>query len=106
MSDYISINKHAWNLKTNAHIKSEFYDNFSFLKGRNTLNPIEVGILGDISGKSILHLQCHFGQDSMSLAQLGANVTAIDFSEEAIKKAKEFNDKLGLNVEFICSDIY
>ncbi len=55
MSDYISINKNAWNLKTNAHIKSEFYDNVSFLKGRNTLNPIELEILGDISGKFILH---------------------------------------------------
>lgn len=106
MSDYISINKNAWNLKTNTHIKSEFYDNISFLKGRNTLNPIELGILGDISGKSILHLQCHFGQDSMSLAQLGAHVTAVDFSEEAIKKAKEFNDELGLNVDFICANIY
>lgn len=106
MSDYITINQNAWNLKTNAHIKSEFYDNISFLQGRNMLNPIELGILGDISGKSILHLQCHFGQDSMSLAQLGANVTAVDFSEKAIQKAKEFNDELGLNVDFICSNIY
>ena len=105
MSDYISINKNAWNLKTNTHIKSEFYDNISFLKGRNTLNPIELGILGNISGKSILHLQCHFGQDSLSLARMGAQVTGVDFSDKAIEQACALNNELGLSASFICCDI-
>lgn len=71
MDDYKKINKAAWNLKTNIHINSEFYDNESFLKGKSSLKHIELELLGDINGKSILHLQCHFGQDTISLSRLG-----------------------------------
>jgi 2-polyprenyl-3-methyl-5-hydroxy-6-metoxy-1,4-benzoquinol methylase len=62
--------------------------------------------LGDVKGKSILHLQCHFGQDSLSLARMGARVTGVDLSDKAIEKAKELSASLGLNVEFICCDLY
>lgn len=106
MINYIKTNKSAWNIKTNVHLESDFYDNQSFIAGKSSLNGIELELLGDISGKSILHLQCHFGQDSMSLARLGANVTAVDFSENAISKAQALNRELGLNVNFICSNIY
>ncbi len=106
MKDYINLNKHAWNNKTDVHIDSAFYDNENFLKGKSTLNSIELELLGDISGKSILHLQCHFGQDTMSLQRLGAQVIGIDFSDKAIAKAKEFNEQLGLETQFICCDIY
>jgi 2-polyprenyl-3-methyl-5-hydroxy-6-metoxy-1,4-benzoquinol methylase len=104
--DYIKINKQTWNNKTQVHIDSEFYDNDNFLKGKSTLNSIELEHLGDVKGKTILHLQCHFGQDSLSLARLGAKVTGVDFSEKAIEKAKGFNSKLNLDTEFICCDIY
>ena len=59
------------------HLKSDFYDVEGFLKGESSLNDIELGLLGDIKGKSILHLQCHFGQDTISLGRLGANVTGV-----------------------------
>jgi 2-polyprenyl-3-methyl-5-hydroxy-6-metoxy-1,4-benzoquinol methylase len=88
--DYISLNKQTWNNKTDVHINSEFYDNEAFLKGKSTLNSIELDLLGDVSGKKILHLQCHFGQDSLSLARLGANVTGVDLSDNAIEKATSF----------------
>lgn len=106
MSNYKDINRKAWNYKTPIHIDSEFYDNDSFLKGRNTLQEIELDMLGDVRGKNILHLQCHFGQDSISLARMGANVTAVDLSENAIEKAILFSKQLGVDVDFICSDIY
>ncbi len=106
MSSYKDINKKAWNCKTPIHIDSEFYDNNSFLEGRNTLQDIELEMLGDIKGKNILHLQCHFGQDSISLARMGANVTAVDLSEKAIESAIIFSKQLGVDVDFICSDIY
>lgn len=106
MHDYKSINKDAWNIRTDIHIDSDFYDNESFLHGKNTLKDIELSMLGDIHGKSILHLQCHFGQDSISMARMGAMVTAVDLSDKAIGKAKELSNQLGIDVNFICSDVY
>ena len=104
--NYIEINKKTWNNKTEVHVNSAFYDNESFLKGKSTLNNIELQLLGEVTGKKILHLQCHFGQDSLSLARMGANVTGVDLSDKAIEKAKEMNNKLNLNTEFICCDLY
>jgi 2-polyprenyl-3-methyl-5-hydroxy-6-metoxy-1,4-benzoquinol methylase len=104
--DYININKKTWNNKTDVHIASEFYDMEGFLNGKSTLNSIELELLGDVKGKKILHLQCHFGQDSMTLSRMGAKVTGIDFSEKAIEKAKEFANQLHLDTQFICCDVY
>lgn len=106
MKDYIAKNRDAWNKKTPIHIASDFYDNESFLKGRNTLNDIEMLLLGDVSGKSVLHLQCHFGQDSISLARMGAKVTAVDLSDEAIAAAKKMAEQTRTEVDFICCNIY
>ncbi|GAA4777292.1 MULTISPECIES: class I SAM-dependent methyltransferase [Flavobacterium] len=104
--DYITINKKTWNEKTDIHVNSEFYANDDFLKGKSSLNDIELKLLGDIKGKSILHLQCHFGQDTISFSRMGANATGIDLSDKAIAKAKEFNNQLNLDAKFICCDIY
>ena len=105
-TNYIETNKKTWNEKTEVHIKSVFYDNENFLKGKSSLKDIELNLLGDIHGKSILHLQCHFGQDSISLSRLGANVTGIDLSDEAIKRAKEFASQTNAQTKFICCNIY
>lgn len=104
--DYIEKNKDAWNKRTDHHINSSFYDVEGFLKGQNSLNEIELKLLGDISGKSILHLQCHFGQDSISLTRMGAKVTGIDLSDNAINKANELAKKTNSDTSFICCDIY
>lgn len=104
--NYVKINRRSWNKKVAIHLESEFYDNDSFIGGRSSLNNIELELLGNIEGKSILHLQCHFGQDSISLARLGANVTGIDFSDKAIEAAKELARKTEKDVEFICCDLY
>lgn len=105
-SNYIALNKNAWNNKTEVHIASDFYDMKGFLEGKSTLNSIELELLGAISNKKILHLQCHFGQDTMTFARMGAQATGIDFSEKAIEKATEFSKQLNLDTTFICCDIY
>ena len=104
--NYIDINKQSWNNKAGIHFKSEFYDIDSFLKGRSSLKEIELNLLGDIKGKRILHLQCHFGQDTISLSRLGAEVTGVDFSDKAIEIAKQIGEETQSNVKFICCDIY
>ena len=105
-SNYIALNKNAWNNKTEVHIASDFYDMKGFIEGKSTLNSIELELLGAISNKKILHLQCHFGQDTMTFARMGAQATGIDFSEKAIEKATEFSKQLNLDTTFICCDIY
>ena len=99
-------NKNAWNKKTPFHLKSEMYNLEDFKNGKSSLNFIEIEELGDVKGKSMLHLQCHFGQDSLSWARMGANVTGVDFSDEAIYAANLLRDELKLDAKFICSNIY
>lgn len=104
--DYLDINKKSWNNKTDVHISSDFYDTEGFLNGKSTLNDIELSLLGSVSGKKILHLQCHFGQDTLSLSRLGAKATGVDLSDRAIERARGFNTQLNLDAQFINCDIY
>jgi 2-polyprenyl-3-methyl-5-hydroxy-6-metoxy-1,4-benzoquinol methylase len=100
------MNRRAWDLRTSVHIKSEFYDLASFKQGRNSLLQIEQDELGDVPGKSLLHLQCHFGMDTLSWARLGARVTGIDFSEKATTTARSLAAEVGLEARFICANLY
>lgn len=104
--NYLEINKDSWNKRTPFHVDSEFYDLKGFLEGKSSLNDIELQLLGDIKGKKILHLQCHFGMDTISLGRLGAEVTGVDFSEAAIEKARELSVKTGIDAKFICCNVY
>ena len=106
INSYFNSNKKLWNAKTDVHIESDFYDNDSFLAGRNSLNEIELEYLKEIKGKKILHIQCHFGQDSISLARMGAKVTATDISDRAIAEGRRFNNMCGTDVTFVESDTY
>jgi ubiquinone/menaquinone biosynthesis C-methylase UbiE len=105
-TQYFETNKSLWNKKVDIHPDTELYDNDSFKKGRNSLMPIELEELGDVSGKSILHLQCHFGQDTISWTRLGAKATGVDFSEKAIDFAQKMTEELELDTQFVCSNIY
>jgi SAM-dependent methyltransferase len=98
-------NLDAWNQRLEYHLKSDFYGMGSFLAGRDSLPEYDRLLLGDVKGKSLLHMQCHFGQDSLSLARTGALVTGVDFSEPAIAKARELNLQLGLDADFVCCDV-
>lgn len=101
-----SVNMRRWNEVVSINARSKFYDLDGFREGATSLLPIEIAELGDVNGKSLLHLQCHFGMDTLSWARLGANVTGIDFAEKSIDLAMELSDELGIPARFIRSNIY
>ena len=105
MDEHIIENRELWNELTPIHERSEFYDVKGFKSGKSTLKPIELEELGDVSGKSLLHLQCHFGLDTLSWARLGARVTGVDFSDRAIALARSLSSEVGIEANFVCSDI-
>lgn len=105
-NNYIAINRQSWNNRTDTHLKSVFYDLDSFLNGKSSLNDIELDLLGNVERKTILHLQCHFGQDTISLSRLGAEVTGVDLSDKAIESAKQIAKDTNSNAKFICCDVY
>ena len=99
-------NRHAWDLRTRAHLGSQFYDVASFKAGRITLRLPEREELGDVRGRTLLHLQCHFGTDTMSWARLGAIATGADFSTEAVATATALAAELDIPARFVCADLY
>ncbi|GAK93110.1 hypothetical protein JCM19298_1829 [Nonlabens ulvanivorans] len=99
------VNKATWNQKTAIHFESEFYDKDAFAKAKNSLNSYELNALGDVKDKKLLHLQCHFGQDSLSWAHKGAVVTGVDISDEAIKLARKLSVDLGIPAQFVCCNV-
>ena len=102
---YFEANRQLWNHKASLHLDSEFYDQASFEQGRNSLNAIELELLGAVQQTSILHIQCHFGQDSLSLVRMGAQVTGVDFSSQAIITAQELSQRLHLPAQFVCCNV-
>jgi len=107
MKNYLETNRQLWNAKTPIHLESEMYDQNTFLNGRSSLTKIELDVLQQfpVTDKKVLHLQCHFGQDSISLQRLGAQVTGVDFSDVAIQKAQEISNQLNLDTQFICANV-
>jgi SAM-dependent methyltransferase len=103
---YLRNNKAVWDRYAAIHVTSEFYDVEGFKKGKNSLTFIERKELGDVSGKSLLHLQCHFGLDTLSWARLGAKVTGVDFSNKAIQLAQSLAQEVSIDARFIQSQIY
>jgi 2-polyprenyl-3-methyl-5-hydroxy-6-metoxy-1,4-benzoquinol methylase len=103
---YIDLNRTNWNNRVAGHLTSDFYEMDVFRAGKSSLKEIELALLGDIEGKSVLHLQCHFGQDTLSLARMGAQVTGIDFSDKAIQEAQKLAEELSIDASFICCDVY
>lgn len=106
MDEYLKTNRDLWDEWTLMHEDSKEYDVEGFIKGKQTLDPIEIEELGSVKGKSLLHLQCHFGLDTMSWARLGADVTGVDFSEKSINLARRLSNRTGIEAEFIQANIY
>lgn len=106
MNEYLENNRSLWNGWTRLHKPSRFYDVDSFKAGTSSLKPLELEEVGDVEGKSLLHLQCHFGMDTLSWARRGALVTGADFSDEAITFARSLASELNLPAEFVRSNIY
>lgn len=106
MNDYLDSNRALWDRWAKLHATSAFYDVDAFKKGRSTLMPVEREELGDVTGKTLLHLQCHFGLDTLSWARAGAVVTGIDFSPDAIEMARSLSETLRIPATFLCANIY
>jgi SAM-dependent methyltransferase len=106
MEDYFETNKGLWDGWAKINFGSEMYDVEGFKSGKTSLRATELEELGDVSGKSLLHLQCHFGLDTMSWAREGARVTGVDISDEAISLARSISEELGIEATFILSNIY
>ncbi|MFP4382004.1 MAG: class I SAM-dependent methyltransferase [Candidatus Sumerlaeia bacterium] len=105
---YMEANRLNWEDRVDAHTAgpNESYDIDAFLAGESTLLDVELEELGDVSGKRLLHLMCHFGMDTLCLWRLGARVTGVDFSEKAIGWAKKLAQKIESDAEFICANVY
>ena len=104
---FVEANRELWNRRTAIHVRSDFYDVPGFLAGATSLRGPEIATFVPlIRGKSVLHLQCHFGQDSLSLAREGAQVTGVDLSDTAIEEACRLRDQLGLEANFVRSSIF
>jgi SAM-dependent methyltransferase len=102
------LNKTWWNEVTPVHAASEFYDVKGFLAGASALDPLELEGLGDVAGKSVLHLQCHFGMSTIEIARRGAaKVVGVDLSDISIRTAEDLARQAGLDdrTGFVCCDV-
>jgi ubiquinone/menaquinone biosynthesis C-methylase UbiE len=107
MDEYRQSNRSMWDELTEINARSKFYDLDGFKAGRIVLNPLELEELGPyVAGKRLLHLQCHFGMDTLSWARMGAEVTGVDFSPHAIELATAIATELNIPARFLCTDIY
>jgi SAM-dependent methyltransferase len=106
MDERLKANLDAWNQMARIHAASREYRLAEFKAGENVLKPIELREVGDVRGKSLLHMQCHFGLDTMSWARLGAKITGVDFSDDAIALARSISAELKIPARFIQSNIY
>jgi SAM-dependent methyltransferase len=105
LSNPIEANRRQWAERLPVHLASEFYDVAAFKAGRSSLRSIELEEVGAVADRDLLHLQCHFGLDTISWARLGARVTGVDFEPGAIETARTLANELGVAARFVCSTI-
>jgi SAM-dependent methyltransferase len=95
-----------WEEAAPLHAASAFYDLEGFRAGRDDIRPFELTELGEVSGRDLVHLQCHLGTDTLSWARHGARVVGLDFSPNAIDAARQLAEDCRLPAEFVCADVY
>ncbi|MFJ2366665.1 class I SAM-dependent methyltransferase [Pseudomonas sp. NPDC087697] len=109
MSDYIKLNKANWDERAPLHAASTEYAIQAFIDDARYLSDVvrfDVPLLGDISGLRGVHLQCHIGTDTLSLARLGAQMSGLDFSPAAIVQARALAERSGARIEYVESEVY
>lgn len=106
MNEHMAVNRDHWDEVTPIHVASTMYDVDAFKAGRSTLKRIELRELGDVRGRTLLHMQCHFGMDTLSWAREGAVVTGIDYSEAALEQARSLAAACGIDARFLLSNVY
>ena len=107
--DYLTVNRSNWDERAPAHAASPGYAIDRFVGDPDYISDVvrfDVPRLGDLRGLTGVHLQCHIGTDTVSLARLGARMTGVDFSPAALVEARRLAERLGLEVDFVESDVY
>ena len=104
--DWIETNRAMWDERVPIHVDSEFYDVEGFLAGAGTLRDFELAEMGEVSGCTLVHPQCHFGLDTLSWARRGARVTGVDFSAPAIEAARQVAQQAAIEAEFVQANVY
>jgi SAM-dependent methyltransferase len=101
-------NRTSWDQRVPVHVASEFYDVEGWLRDARGPRPAEAAVLGDVSGLDLVHLQCHFGLDTLAWARVGARVTGLDFSDPAIEQARALATRAGFEdrATFVCANVY
>ena len=102
----IALNRAMWDEVVPIHVASEFYDVAGFKSGRVGVEAFELAEMGDVSGLELVHLQCHFGIDTLEWARRGAGVVGLDFSEAAVAAARRLAADMGIDAEFVAADVY
>jgi SAM-dependent methyltransferase len=100
------LNRRWWDERVPIHVGSDFYDVEGFKAGAEVLRPFELEEVGDVAGKRLLHLQCHFGLETLSWARRGASAVGLDFSAPAIEAASRLGSETGLDGTFVAADVY
>ena len=109
MSDYRAVNLASWDERAPAHAASADYGVQRFVDDPEFLSDVvrfDVPRLGDVRGLRGVHLQCHIGTDTVSLARLGANMTGLDFSPAALVEGRRVAELAGVDVDFVESELY
>jgi SAM-dependent methyltransferase len=104
--EWLEVNRDMWDERVPIHVASELYDVEAFVAGRSSLRPFELAELPDVRGRTLVHPQCHFGEDTLSWARLGARVTGLDFSGEAVAAARTLAERCGLEADFVEANVY
>ncbi len=105
-SEWLEANRAMWDERVPIHVAGEFYDVAGFKAGAPALRAFEPDELGDVTGLELVHLQCHFGLDSLDWARRGARVTGLDFSAPAVAAAGALAAELGLDARFVEGDVH
>jgi len=109
VDDYAAVNRANWDERVPAHAASPDYSVDKFIADPEFLSEVvrfDLPLLGDISGQRGVHLQCHIGTDTISLARLGASMTGVDFSGPAVRQARALAGQTGADATFVESDVY
>ena len=94
-----------WNDVAPIHLASPFYQTEVFRRGQIVLDPVAKAGVGEVAGQRVLHLQCHFGLDTLSLARMGAEVTGLDYAPSAIEAARSLAQETGVAADFVLADV-
>jgi hypothetical protein len=108
MTDYRDVNRANWDDRAQAHAASADYDTAAFVRDKTHLSDVvrfDLPLLGDVAGLRGVHLQCHIGTDTLSLARLGATMTGLDFSPKSLAQARSLAERAGPPVDFVESDV-